>query len=365
MVTRKLVKLGKSSVVVSLPKDWLKEVNLEPGDEVLLKKEFDGSLRIMPVKDRKKLLVPEIEINIDECSVPGLLEKILQGSYITGREKVIITTSTGFKGNQFKEIRQIIERIRGVEVLEQSINRIELKTFVDPTKFKLSLLLKRALSLLVSMLEYFLKGLMDKEEDLITEISYMYDEVHRIFLTMARQLIVCQIQRDFLDITELENPLQILESRVIINNLNGIGFELNSLATYTKKILKNIKIDNEIVKETLTNIISEIIRDLQGWFDAYVKKDILALNNILNRLLQNQDTYEELLDKICLEEIEIETRKFVKRAFNTFLFIKHLMKDIIESSINILIIKPPLNCAIIRTKTAANNIFRSPRESEK
>ena len=364
MATRKLVKLGKSSVVVSLPKDWLKELDLEPGDEVLLKKEFDGSLKIIPIKDSNKRVIPEIEINIDQCGMPGLLERVLKGSYITGRERIIIKTSSSFKGEQFKVIRQLIEKIRGVEILEQSINKIELKAFLDPTKFKLSLLLKRSVSLLVSMLEYYMKGVLDGERDLINETIYMYDEVYRIYLTMVRQLVLCQIQRDLLEMVELENPLQILESRVIINNLNTIGFELNSLANYTLKGIDKIRLEDEKLRNTISAFIKEIIKEIHTWFESYVRRDIFTLNELENKILNKREKYEEEIDKLCVGDIDVETRKFIKRVFSTLLFVKYLIKDIVEATINMLIIKPPMHCAVLRSRTEEANKIEEQQNND-
>lgn len=45
---RKVQQVGYSTLVVSLPRDWVKEVGLKQGDVVSLMRDADGTLRLFP-----------------------------------------------------------------------------------------------------------------------------------------------------------------------------------------------------------------------------------------------------------------------------------------------------------------------------
>ena len=49
MESRKLQKTGGSTIIVSLPKKWIKKNRLDAGSEVRLTKQPDGTLTIDPV----------------------------------------------------------------------------------------------------------------------------------------------------------------------------------------------------------------------------------------------------------------------------------------------------------------------------
>ncbi|MGQ4892183.1 MAG: AbrB/MazE/SpoVT family DNA-binding domain-containing protein [Candidatus Njordarchaeia archaeon] len=353
MTSRKLVKLGKSSVVVSLPKDWLQEMALKPGDEVLLRKEFDGSLRVFPLKAERNILQPELIINIEECGEPEILEELLQGSYLTGREKIMIKSKEGFTGKQFKVIRSIVDKIRGLEIVEQSINEIVLKSFVDPTRFKISLLLKRMASLLTSMLEYFQRGVLDKQTDFIREINYIYEEIYRIYLIVTRQLIMCQINRDLLEAVELDNPLQLLEGRVIVNYLNDVGLELHILAKHTLTRLDSLNTNKKDVKETLHDVIKRTINIINDWLNNYIRKDLIALIKLYNEIDEGIQRINELFDYPWKIEVDEITNNWLKRTLLTFMHIKHLLKNAFEASINTYVIRPPVGCAVIQERDSS------------
>ena len=350
MTSRKLVKLGKSSVVVSLPKDWLKEMDLKPGDEIILRKEYDGSLRVLPIKMEKAEIQPELYINIDECKETGSLEGLIEGSYLTGKEVIVIKSSKGFKGEQFKEIRKIVDKIRGLEIVEQSVDKIKLKSFLDPSRFKINLLLKRLASLLTSMFEYFNRGVVEKQTDFLKEIKFIQDEIYRLFLIITRQLISCQLNRELLETTELDNPLQLLENRVIVNYLYDIGVELRNLSSETSKMLDKLDLKRSDIKRIIENATSNIMSKINNWLENYIRKDLNNLMLMRISIDKEIDNINFLLSSPWKAEVDELTCSWIRRMLATFIHINQLFKNVVMSSINTYVIKPPLGCAIIHEK---------------
>ena len=54
MEARKVQRVGYSTLTVSLPRDWVGDVRLKPGDIVSIKREDDGSLKLIPGMERKR-----------------------------------------------------------------------------------------------------------------------------------------------------------------------------------------------------------------------------------------------------------------------------------------------------------------------
>jgi len=350
MKSRKLVRLGKSSLVVSLPKYWIEELGLKAGDEVLFKKEYDGSLKIIP---KEKILSPhlsELEINAEECRNEKLLNFILRSGYLTGKEKIVISSSEGLKGWQLDGIREIMEEIRGLEIEEQNINKVVLRTFVDSTKINALSYFKRKVSLITSMLEYLLNGVLEKRADLLDEIQFLFKELSRVYLGATRQLLITQMKGESLENIGFDNPLQILEARVIIYNLLSMGHEINNLSKYAMKHIEEIAIKNTLVIGVIKSIVNELKNTLTSWLDALSKKNIDKLIELLDKLITTEE-YDELVDNICRNEDLEANRMFIRKMFTTFLFGFTLIKGIIEASMNMFIINPPKTCLIVKPPT--------------
>jgi len=200
------------------------------------------------------------------------------------------------------------------------------------------------------MFEYFLKGLIDKEIDFIREINYIYDEVYRIYLIMTRQLITCQINRDLIEIIELENPLQLLEGRVIVSYLNDIGYELLFMARNAAKNLDKLELKTTKLRESLEDMIREIIGIINEWLNSYMQRDLIGLNKVYQMIDDEIHKIFELLEYPWKADVDELTANWVKRTLQTFIHIQHLMRNIILSSINTYIIRPPIGCAVVSEK---------------
>src|SRR5256712_8035871 len=82
--TRKVQKLGYSSLGVSLPKDWASSNGIRPGALVSLAIEDDGSLRVRVGPLEEYPVTAEATIDADEWSGPEALTRMITGNYIAG-----------------------------------------------------------------------------------------------------------------------------------------------------------------------------------------------------------------------------------------------------------------------------------------
>src|SRR3989440_11497028 len=82
--TRKVQKLGYSSLGVSLPKDWASSNGIRPGALVSLAIEDDGSLRVRVGPLEEYPVTAEATIDADEWSGPAALTRMITRTYIVG-----------------------------------------------------------------------------------------------------------------------------------------------------------------------------------------------------------------------------------------------------------------------------------------
>jgi len=125
-------KVSYSTLSVSLPRRWVKDVELKQGDLVMFLREKDGSLKLMPSElVERKAKAEEFVVNSDLCDEPGMLERIVVGNYILGRDVITITSSSRLKSTQVEEVRRIVRRLFGIGIVEEIPNRIDRRNYAE------------------------------------------------------------------------------------------------------------------------------------------------------------------------------------------------------------------------------------------
>src|SRR6059058_869153 len=131
MEARKVQKVGYSTLIVSLPKDWVEEVSLKQGDIVTFRRESDGGITVYPglTKEREN---HRYMIDADLCDGPNLLTRIITANYLTGHDTIQITSKKELSSRHLEEVRGVSRRLTGLGIVEQTLKSVTLQSFVDP-----------------------------------------------------------------------------------------------------------------------------------------------------------------------------------------------------------------------------------------
>ena len=84
METRKVQKVGYSTLSVSLPMNWTKKMEIKKGDLIFLSEETDGALRLT-VEPGKTEDNTVYMVNVDNCDNAEVLARVIVGNYMLGR----------------------------------------------------------------------------------------------------------------------------------------------------------------------------------------------------------------------------------------------------------------------------------------
>jgi len=90
---RKVQMTGGSSYVISLPKEWVRSMNIKKNEPLQIKIQTDGSLLILPRSSEEKESRIK-EFSADAIGNPVFLFRCLVGSYIAGYTTIRISSST-------------------------------------------------------------------------------------------------------------------------------------------------------------------------------------------------------------------------------------------------------------------------------
>ncbi|MEA2090431.1 MAG: phosphate uptake regulator PhoU [Thermoproteota archaeon] len=298
MESRKVQKVGYSTITVSLPSRWVKRHNIKPSDLVFIVPEVDGTLRIVPSDLARKEEAEEYIVNADVCVEKGFLERLIVGSYLLGRDVIRITSTSRIKSECVEEARGIVHKLIGIGILEETPKNILLQCSVDPTKFQMDMLIRR-LSLIASTIySEAMQALLEKDTTLAIDAINREDEADMIYFLATRLLVLAQRKRDIAEKIGLTKIILIPCTCLLLQYLELIADYSEDIA---KQVIELEKYKAPLSKTTLEKIdhLGELTHTIfQKAVDCIFTKDLKIANSLLemHKVLESeieQETYKE------------------------------------------------------------------------
>lgn len=359
MESRKVQKVGYSTMTVSLPSEWVKQNKISPGDLVFIIAEKDGTLRLMPSHMAQKEEAEEHIINVDECNQKGMLERIIVGSYILGRDVVRVNSSTRIEKTHVDEVRGIVRKLIGLGILEETPKVILLQCSVDPTKFKLDMLIRRLSLIASTILAEAIQAFVENNEKLAEEAISREDEADTIFYLALRLLLSAQVNSDVAEKIGATDILFLPAARVILQFLELI-------ADYSEDIAKKI-IGFKVYHDKLTDETIREIHQLADLTQAVFQKavDCIFTRNlrVANEVLELHEVLEAESDRLVRELPEIP---FLRAIISGLTKIADLGASIADIAINMALDKPGRDVEeIIRTMKHVRTVPLMEKKTDK
>lgn len=235
MESRKIQKVGVSTLTISLPKSWAETQGLQKGDQVFMQAEGD-SLRLMAPEGARRRLerpVPTYVIDADALDEPGLLERVIVGNYVLGRERLLVKSAHRLRPPHLEEIRTASHRLMGLGIIEETGSQAFLQCSLEPSKFPVETLVKRLYNLGASMLKEAIEALITKDRSLAESALHREDDADMVYWLLIR--LILSAQQDESLISKLG-----MESRLMNAGYRLIAKELETVADCAEIIAQNV-----------------------------------------------------------------------------------------------------------------------------
>ncbi len=282
---RKVQMVGYSTFSVSLPKEWVKEVGLKPGDVVSVIRLDDGSLKIQPGIGREEKPARRV-VNVDKCDAPNMLMRIIVALYVTGADSIVITSKTGLTAKQIEEVKRAVSSLNGFGIVEQTSNYIAVQSFVDPTKFPIDGLLRRLHTITSYMLESSYKAITKKNRDVVNEVLMAEEELDKIYWMTVRQLLYASKRMDVAKKIGLENVMNIAGNRLVSKLIEKIGDYAEIMAKQALILIEKMEKGIEINQAHIEELERDTYRTLELYknsFNSLLNKDTILANRVINQ----------------------------------------------------------------------------------
>ena len=155
-MNRKIVRLGPSTLVVSIPSKWVKKQGLEAGDEIKIEEGIEALL-IRKEKTKEKKIV------LDFTQTDFLLKRILAAQYLKGYDDIEIILDSLEKS---RKLQERVDALMGMEVIEQKKDRLIIKQVNQEKEESVETIIRRVFYIIHSIGKEILSAIKNKETDL-------------------------------------------------------------------------------------------------------------------------------------------------------------------------------------------------------
>lgn len=291
MEHRKIMALGKSSRVVSLPKEWLRVNQLGQGSTVTVRMQGDGSLVIYPVSEKSDE-VKRIELSIREGeSVESITRKII-GAYLDGYFHIVLSSENIFTVDQQTAIRAIIRRLY-MMVINSEAKRIELETLIDESKASVSSCVERMHLITYSMFRDTIKSLRDWDSNLVNSVISLEDDVDQLTYLVLRILRSAAVKPSLANELKLD-PLDCLDYQTLVHWVERVADNVINIAECLKYMIEgglNLPVE---AKSILLNAAEIAFESYDKAVDCYLRLDVEPTNGVIDKQSEIRNLYMEI-----------------------------------------------------------------------
>jgi len=304
MESRKIQKVGAATFTVSLPKEWVGRRNLRKGDQLFIVEEGDG-LRLLPspVSSERGREDTEFIVDADLCEEPGMLERVIVGNYVLGRERVIVRSALRLRSEHQDEIRRAIRRLMGIGIIEESASRVVLQCSLDPANYPLDALIKRLYNLGATMLSESLEALVSGDVALAEDAIKREDDADMMYWLILRLVLSAQLDEGLVGQLGMRSRLEIPGYRVISRDLETVADLAYGVAENVRELLTiKAKIPNSILKglQGLATMIEGMYAKALG---GLLSRDLKQANEAIH-MFEGLAQKEQDLVRLVLKEVQ-------------------------------------------------------------
>ena len=259
---RRLQKIG-SSILVSLPKEWVDANNLDKSSQVELETGQD-SLSITANRETRptKDLVISYPLPKDENIVADIT-----GAYLLGYDIIQINSKSIIPGEDREKIRNSMRRLVGMEIIEEDASKINMQFLLDSSSLNPEKILKRMSSIALGMYDDVANGLISEDKSNLQTLAKRDVEVNRQYFLLVRLIRSALVDKKLANVFNLEN-IDVLDYRIAANLLENAGDTIVELADF----IYNSSLSKELLKKIYLTIrnFSELA---EKSIDAFIKPD--------------------------------------------------------------------------------------------
>ncbi|MEK6831401.1 MAG: phosphate uptake regulator PhoU [Thermoproteota archaeon] len=300
--TRKIQFTGKSSYIVSLPKQWVMDLGLKQGDQIRMRRKDSSTLEIYPPKfETRSQKKEDATIEIDDEETVSIVRKLIS-LYFLGYKTINIKPKTGrLSPNQRNTVKEAVKRmLMGSEIISDSSSGITVQVLVNLLELSVDGAFKRMIHLAKSMSNDAILAMRENNLELAQEVINTDDEVDRFGFYIIRQLKIAIQNEHMLKEMGFRNARDCLGYRLVVKNIERTGdhaaFIAKDILEFKKPVKENIVEKIEEMNEFALSVLDDSCLALFKEDYVQAEKTIEKTNEIVKYEKKVRDASKSLKD---------------------------------------------------------------------
>ncbi|MCJ7444321.1 MAG: AbrB/MazE/SpoVT family DNA-binding domain-containing protein [Methanotrichaceae archaeon] len=299
MDTRKVQRTGKSTYIVSLPKNWATKNGIQAGSIIYIKQSDNGALLLSTDRSERDL---KARLDIGDKSGETLFRDII-GCYLGGYRTIEVTSSR-MSSDQKKDLRQIVNKLIGPEILEETISKVVIHDLLSSEELQAQRALKRIKTVVKSMIQDSLSALLNCDKSLAADVIQRDNDVDRLNLLMSRQFT--EILRSGSVRQEMLSSITAFNYMLAASNLERVADHAHRIAEIAYQC--DCHLDDYFSAE-LSWLESEFNSLLDDSISFLLQMDSDRANELIEKVGEIQSRTQSLTN---LTEIDSESKMLVR-----------------------------------------------------
>jgi phosphate uptake regulator len=273
MEARKVQRTGKSTLIVSLPKNWVMRNNILCGSILFISKNQNGTLSLSAKNSEQDLMT---RLDVGGKSGEPLIRDVI-ACYLAGYRTIEIT-SLQMSADQKRDLHQIVNKLIGTEILEETVNTVVVQDLLSSDELQTDLALKRIKNMTKLMVQDALSALLKRNTDLAQDVMQRDNDVDRLNLLVARQ---------FMEILRSGSVKQEALSAIAAFNYMQAASNLERMADHSTKIANATLQNNCAIPARIEEELSKLASELGAITDDCISLLLHADSDGANRLIDS------------------------------------------------------------------------------
>jgi phosphate uptake regulator len=280
MEQRKVMSLGRSSLVISLPKHWVKLNKLKRGDVVSLDIQRDRSLIVFPEIEKKEK-ERKITLYIDPNETDASIARSIIACYLNGYSSIRLASRKIFSTAQQKAIRRIAG-ILYLRIMESDSKNMQIVTLIDESKASVVSGIHRMHLITISMCRDACNSLKDQNAALARAVYSLDDDVDHFCFFLLRLIRSAAVDPVLAKQVNLD-PIDCLDHQTLVYRIEHVADHAANIAKHIIMLEGN----QQKIPDSLLKLMFAFCNDAVDLYDkavnSFFSKDVTSCNDVIER----------------------------------------------------------------------------------
>jgi phosphate uptake regulator len=295
--------LGRSSMVISLPKHWTQLTELKPGDVVSLAINRDRSLVIFPGLKKEKE-ASKITIYVEPDERDTFVVRSIIACYLNGYSDIKLISKKFFSVAQQKAIRRIVQTLY-MRIMEADTKEIQIATLIDESKASIQTGINRMYKISSSMCRDAFTALKDQDAALAKSVYSIDDEVDHFSFFLLRLIRGASIDPALANQLGLE-ALDCLDYETLVYLIEQVADQAANIAKHIIMLEGRQKKISETLREKMYAAGCDALANYDKAVNALLSNEVKYSNEIIESKARIEKLDQEIASLAFLKEKSTE-----------------------------------------------------------